>query len=185
MKFSATNIPGCKRIDLERHDDSRGFFARAWCAEEFVEEGLPGKIVQCSLSYNRTAGTLRGMHFQLPPSTEGKVVRCVRGELFEAVVDLRSNLPSYLETVTVRLNDSDRAALFIPPGCAHGFQTLEDDTELLYMMTDSYQAELGRGYRWNDPVFDIDWPIASPIIHERDATYADFDDSVARSVDWS
>lgn len=177
MNFSATAIHGCQIVEMQQFRDERGFFARTWCSEEFSEAGLPGNIVQCSTSYNRRAGTLRGMHFQLPPSKEGKLVRCVRGAMFDAVVDLRSNVESHMETVTVRLDDKQRTALYVPPGCAHGFQTLEDDTEVLYMMTDVYQPELGRGFRWNDPAFGIDWPIDEPILHKRDAEYSDFDKS--------
>lgn len=184
MNFSATAIRGCQKIELQKYEDSRGYFARAWCADEFQKAGLPGHIVQSSLSYNREAGTLRGMHFQLPPSNEGKIVRCVRGAILDAVVDLRSYEDSHLASVTVRLDDSQGTALYIPPGCAHGFQTLEDDTEVLYMMTDVYQPELGRGFRWNDPSFNIDWPISNPIIHQRDAEYADFDEFAASSMDW-
>jgi dTDP-4-dehydrorhamnose 3,5-epimerase len=184
MKFSATCIQGCNRVQLERHEDSRGFFARTWCSDEFRRAGLPGTIVQCSTSYNRKAGTLRGMHFQLPPSQEGKLVRCIRGEIFDAVVDLRSDRESYLNKVTILLNDTERAALYIPPGCAHGFQALVDDTEVLYMMTDDYEPALSRGFRWDDPVFDIDWPISNPIINERDASYADFDESAVSAWQW-
>ena len=185
MKFLATEIHGCKRIELQKYEDSRGFFARAWCAEEFEKAGLPSNIVQSSLSYNHKAGTLRGMHFQIPPSKEGKLVRCVRGAIFDVVVDLRSDLESYLKKVTVQLDESRGTALFIPPGCAHGFQTLEANTEVFYMMTDVYEPALGRGFRWNDPAFDIDWPISGPTIHERDAEYPDFDASLAKSIDWS
>lgn len=184
MKFSATCIQGCKRVQLDRQNDSRGFFARTWCADEFRRAGLPEKIVQCSTSYNQMAGTLRGMHFQLPPSQEGKLVRCVKGEIFDAVVDLRFNSTSYLKKVTISLNDAEREALYIPPGCAHGFQTLVDDTEVYYMMTDSYEPALGRGFRWDDPTFEIEWPIACPIINERDRQYADFDESVVSAWEW-
>ena len=184
MIFSSTAIDGCKKIELERFEDARGFFARAWCSEEFQSAGLPGEVVQSSLSFNRKAGTLRGMHFQLPPSKEGKIVRCVRGAIFDAVVDLRSDADSYLKCVTIRLDDSNRTALFVPPGCAHGFQTLDDATEVLYMMTDVYRPELSAGFRWNDPVFGIDWPIPDPIIIERDAEYEDFDNSAVRQWEW-
>lgn len=184
MLFSATAIHGCKKIDLQRHEDSRGYFARAWCSDELKQAGLPGRIVQCSLSYNHKSGTLRGMHFQLPPSEEGKIVRCVRGAIFDAVVDLRGYEDSHLAIVTIRLDAQQGTALYIPPGCAHGFQSLEDDTEVLYMMTDVYQPELGRGFRWDDPVFNIDWPNPHPIIHERDAEYADFGDFATVSLDW-
>lgn len=182
MKLSSTNIAGCKKIELERHEDSRGFFARVWCAEEFANAGLPNSVVQCSISYNRQAGTLRGMHFQLPPSSEGKYVRCIRGSIFDAIVDLRATTGTYLETVTVNLDDNERAAIYVPPGCAHGFQTLEDDTEVLYMMSDVYVPELSRGFRWNDPAFDIHWPDPDPILHERDASYPDFENALVENV---
>ena len=176
MKFTSTAIYGCKIIDLERIEDERGFFARAWCADEFRQAGLSDHMVQSSLSFNRNAGTLRGMHLQVPPSREGKLVRCIRGAIFDVVVDLRSVSESYLEKVTIRLDDEIRTALYVPPGCAHGFQTLEDDSEVLYMMTDVYQPELSQGFRWDDPAFDIDWPIENPTIHIRDAEYPDFDE---------
>ena len=185
MIFSASAIRDCKKVEMEKIEDSRGFFARTWCGEEFEKAGLPCNVVQSSLSYNRKAGTLRGMHLQMPPSKEGKLVRCVRGAVFDAVVDLRSNVASYLKTVTIRLDDVKRTAIYVPPGCAHGFQTLEDETEVLYMMTDVYRPDLSAGFRWNDPVFNIDWPIPDPIIHQRDADYADFDSSFVRRLEWS
>lgn len=184
MIFVKTAISGCKKVELEKHEDPRGFFARAWCAEDFEQAGLPATIVQSSLSFNRKAGTLRGMHLQLPPSKEGKYVRCIRGAIFDVVVDLRSQSESHLQSVTARLDDRQRDALFIPPGCAHGFQSLEDDSEVLYMMTDVYQPELSCGFRWNDPKFGIEWPIPNPIMHERDAGYADYDSSFVDSLRW-
>lgn len=185
MIFESTAIRGCKSVELKQIEDPRGFFARTWCGREFAGAGLPDRMVQSSLSYNRKAGTLRGMHFQLPPSNEGKLVRCIRGAVFDAVVDLRAGSGTYLEKVAVRLDDKRRNALYVPPGCAHGFQTLEDDSEVLYMMTDVYQPDLGAGFRWNDPAFDIAWPIADPILHKRDAEYADFDEAVVRSWSWN
>ena len=137
MNFQATAINDCKIVNLEKHEDTRGFFARAWCAKEFEDAGLPGNIVQCSLSQNRKAGTLRGMHYQLPPSNEGKLVRCIRGAIVDVIVDLRSKRDSFLSQVSIRLDQQNGSALYIPPGCAHGVQTLEDDPEVLYMMTDA------------------------------------------------
>lgn len=177
MDLAETDIDGCVIVKPQRHQDERGFFARVWCSNEFKEAGLPEQIVQSSLSFNRKAGTLRGMHLQIPPSKEGKLVRCVRGAIIDAIVDLRGSLVSDLRTVTIRLDDRNRLAIYVPPGCAHGFQTLEDDTDVLYMMTDFYQPHLSRGFRWNDPAFNINWPIDNPIIHERDAGYPDFDKS--------
>ena len=177
MDFSETDIDGCVIVSPQKHEDERGFFARMWCAHEFKEASLPEQMVQSSLSFNRRAGTLRGMHLQIPPSREGKLVRCVRGAIVDVIVDLRSCLDPDLKTVSIRLDDRNQMAIYVPPGCAHGFQTLEDDTTVLYMMTDIYQPELERGFRWNDPAFSIDWPMDNPIIHEKDAGYPDFDRS--------
>jgi len=177
MDFCATDINGCMIVSPQRLEDERGFFTRVWCSQEFREAGLPEQMVQSSLSFNRKAGTLRGMHLQIPPSEEGKLVRCIRGAIVDVVIDLRAPLDSVTKTISVRLDDDNRTAIYVPPGCAHGFQTLVDNTEVLYMMTDSYQPDLSRGFRWNDPAFNINWPIDNPIIHARDAGYPDFDGS--------
>jgi dTDP-4-dehydrorhamnose 3,5-epimerase len=175
MLFESLDIPGVALIRIDRKSDPRGFFARTFCAEEFREHGLPAAFVQCSISYNERRGTLRGMHFQWPPSREGKLVRCVRGRLFDVLIDLRPDSPAYLQHRSVVLDEEERNAVFIPPGIAHGFQTLADRTEALYQMTDFFAPDLNAGVRWNDPAFAIAWPLAGPTLSERDAAAPDFD----------
>ena len=176
MQFEALPLDQAFLVRVERHMDSRGFFARAFCAHEFTDAGLPAALVQASISFNARRGTVRGMHFQWPPSREAKLVRCVRGALFDVLLDLRPSSPSYLRHVAVELSEETRDAVFIPHGVAHGFQTLVDATEVLYQMTDFYAPALAAGVRWNDSSFGIAWPMTSGIvISERDASYADFD----------
>ena len=176
MQFASTAVAGTFIIDLEPLTDERGLFARTWCVREFAAHGIRAMPVQANLSFSRQRGTLRGLHFQLPPSREGKLVRCVRGALLDAVVDLRCDSPTYQAVVTVELTAGNRRALFVPPGVAHGFQTLMDDTEVHYQMSDEYRPELSSGVRWDDPAFGISWPIVPPIVmSERDRQFPDFD----------
>jgi dTDP-4-dehydrorhamnose 3,5-epimerase len=184
MRFVPTDIPGCAIVEIEPHEDERGFFARTWCRDEFDGAGLPSRLVQCSVSRNRKRGTLRGMHFQLPPSFEGKLVRCTRGAIVDVVVDIRSMSPRYLDHVSVELSADNGRAIFIPPGCAHGFQTLEDGTDVFYQMTDVFTADLSAGLRWNDPALAIDWPIDSPTINDRDRNYPDLDRGWIGGLSW-
>jgi dTDP-4-dehydrorhamnose 3,5-epimerase len=184
MRFVRTKIPGCTIVEVEPHEDERGSFARTWCRDEFEHAGLPSRLVQCSMSRNRKRGTIRGMHLQLPPSREGKLVRCTRGAIFDVVVDVRSTSPRYLGNVSVELTADNGRAIFIPPGCAHGFQTLEEDTDVFYQMTDVYAPDLGAGLRWDDPALAIDWPIDTPIINDRDRTYPDLDRSWLGGLSW-
>lgn len=178
MRIIDTELPGSVIVELERLADERGFFARTWCAREFAALGIDRPMVQSSLSFNVHAGTTRGLHFQTPPSREGKLVRCLRGEMFDVVVDLRCDSETYLRHLGVNLSGDNYRALYVPPGFAHGFQTLQDDTEVLYMMNDYYDPEASAGVRWNDPAFAVDWPIAEPAaISERDRTYPDFSPS--------
>jgi dTDP-4-dehydrorhamnose 3,5-epimerase len=175
MRFEALDVSGAALIKLERHTDQRGFFARSACAREFRARGLPGAFVQSSISWNRRRGTVRGMHFQWPPSREAKLVRCVRGAIYDVMLDLRPSAPTYLRHRGVRLDQDNRDAVFIPAGVAHGFQTLTDDCDVLYQMTEAYAPELASGVRWNDPAFGISWPITGAIIiADRDAAYPDF-----------
>jgi len=174
MRFKSLKIDGAKLIQIDARPDSRGFFARTFCAEEFAAQGLPPAVAQSSISYNAKAGTVRGMHFQWPPSREGKLVRCLRGGLFDVLVDLRPQSPTYLQHEAVTLDQDNRDAVFIPHGIAHGFQTLADDTEVLYQMTDFFAAELQTGFRWNDAAFGVSWPLAVTVISDRDAACADF-----------
>lgn len=174
MRFETLDIPGAALVEIERKADARGFFARSFCAEEFRLQGLPEHFVQCSISYNERRGTLRGMHFQWPPSREGKLVRCVRGRLFDVLIDLRPGSPAYLQHRAVVLDADERNAVFIPHGIAHGFQTLVDQTEVFYQMTDFFAPDLNAGLRWNDPTFGIAWPLPAPTLSERDAACPDF-----------
>lgn len=175
MHFQPLQIPGVVQVDVEAAVDSRGSFARLHCEREFEAHGLSSRMVQSSVSYSRQRGTLRGMHFQWPPSREGKLVRCISGAIHDVVIDLRPDSATFTQHVALDLTAAGRRAVFIPPGLAHGFQTLEDDVEVLYQMTDFYDPALSTGVRWNDPAFGIAWPLTVTAIHERDAGYVDFD----------
>jgi dTDP-4-dehydrorhamnose 3,5-epimerase len=174
MKFIETQVAGAWVVEPERLEDARGFFARTFCRREFLERGLEPTLVQCSVSFNRRRGTLRGMHYQAPPHEEGKLVRCTAGAVWDVVLDLRPDSPSYLEHAALRLDADNRLSIYIPPGVAHGFLTLADSTELSYQMSVEYHGEAARGVRWNDPAFGIDWPAEPTAISERDAGYPDF-----------
>ena len=158
MRFEALGIHQAFLVRIERHADMRGFFARTFCVHEFADAGLPTAAVQASTSFNTARGTVRGMHFQWPPSREGKLVRCLRGSVFDVLLDLRPDSPSYLRHISVSLDEENRDAVFIPHGIAHGFQTLTDNTELFYQMSALYRADAARGIRWDDPVLAIAWP---------------------------
>jgi dTDP-4-dehydrorhamnose 3,5-epimerase len=176
MRFGPLPIDGAMLVRIEPQRDPRGFFARTFCAAEFAEHKLPTAALQASVSYNERAGTVRGMHFQWPPSREAKLVRCLRGRLCDVLLDLRPQSGSYLRHVAVDLDEDNRDAVFIPHGVAHGFQTLSARTEVLYQMTDVYAPQLAAGLRWNDPAFAIQWPMTEDIvISERDVAYPDFD----------
>ena len=166
--FTPTTLTGLWLIDLERRPDPRGYFARSFCTKEFADHGIVAPFVQCNLSYNTNRGTLRGMHWQAEPYPEGKLVRCTRGAIFDVAVDIRDDSPTRHQWVGVELSAENGRALYIPGGFAHGFQTLSDDTEVFYQMTESYHGDLARGARWDDPAFGIDWPVASPILSDRD-----------------
>jgi dTDP-4-dehydrorhamnose 3,5-epimerase len=174
MLFQPLDIAGATLVKLDRKPDDRGFFARSFCTEEFAANGLPTAAVQASISYNIRRGTVRGMHFQWPPSQEGKLVRCVRGQIWDVLLDIRPGSLTYLQHQAVTLDEDNRDAVFIPPGIAHGFQTLADNTEVLYQMTDYFDPPLQSGFRWNDPSFAIPWPLAVSSISQRDATTSDF-----------
>ena len=175
MIFREAAIPGVFVIEPERREDNRGFFARTWCQREFAEHGLNPHLVQCSISLNRRRGTLRGIHYQEPPHAEAKLIRCTRGAIWDVALDLRLGLPTFGQHVGVELSADNRAALYIPEGVAHGFQTLVDDTEVLYQMSEFYAPEAGRGVRFDDPAFAIRWPVPDPILLERDRAYPDFE----------
>lgn len=179
MIFRETGIPGAVTIDLEPKSDERGFFARTWCRQEFEQQGLNPNLAQCSISFNPRKHTLRGMHFQTEPHAETKLVRCTRGAIYDVVLDLRPDSPSFRRWSGVTLTDENRQALYVPAGCAHGLLTLEDNTEVLYQISEFYYPELSRGVRWDDPAFAIEWPAAPQHISERDQAYPDFAGSFA------
>jgi dTDP-4-dehydrorhamnose 3,5-epimerase len=175
MLLHDLQIAGSALVRIDRKADPRGFFARTFCVNEFAAAGLPTTAVQASISYNERRGTVRGMHFQWPPSLEAKLVRCIRGSVFDVLLDLRPRSPTYLKHVAVILDEDNRDAVFIPHGIAHGFQTLTDRTEVQYQMTDFFAPDLGAGIRWDDAAFGIDWPLSDIVIGDRDASYPDFD----------
>jgi dTDP-4-dehydrorhamnose 3,5-epimerase len=167
MKFTPLSLPGVVRIEIEPAADERGLFARLFCAQEFAAQGLPTDFVQHSLSYNRRAGTLRGLHYQRAPQ-EAKLVRCLSGAAYDVVVDLRPSSPAYGQWCALELTARRRNAVLVPKGCAHGFQTLMDETELLYLIDTPYDPAAAAGIRWDDPALAIPWPVADPILSERD-----------------
>ena len=174
MRFTPTSLPGSYLVDLERAEDQRGFFARTWCEHEALQHGLQPHMVQTSVSFNHKQGTLRGMHYQLPPSKETKLVRCTAGAIYDVILDLRPASKTFLQYFGTTLSADNHQALYIPSGFAHGFQTLVEATEVLYLMSDFYAPHLARGVRWNDPALGINWPDGTRLVHERDATYPDF-----------
>lgn len=177
MIFVETPISGLCLIEPERIADERGYFARTYCAQELAQRGLDPTVAQCSTSFNRRAGTLRGMHYQEAPHAEAKLVRCTRGAVHDIALDLRRDSPSYLRSHGVELSADNGCALFIPKGFAHGFQTLEDETEVLYQISAPYDPGSARGVRWDDPAFAIDWPeppVGGRTISSRDASYQDY-----------
>ncbi len=174
MFFQKTKLGGVIEVCLDRKIDERGFFARSWCREEFEEAGLDSRLVQCSISYNERKGTLRGMHYQAAPFAEIKLVRCTRGEICDVILDLRADSPTFKQWVAVTLSSENRNMVYIPDGCAHGFLTLADDSEVFYQMSEYYHPEVARGVRWDDPAFGIEWPEKVAVISERDRTLPDF-----------
>jgi dTDP-4-dehydrorhamnose 3,5-epimerase len=174
VRFTKAALPGAWLIDIDPIADDRGHFARLFCHDEFAAHGIPAEFVQSSLSFNHRRGTLRGLHFQVAPAAEGKLVRCTRGAVFDVMLDLRADSPTYLQWQGFDLTALHAAAVFIPPGLAHGFQTLADDTEIFYQMTTRHSPDHATGVRWNDAAFGITWPIADPILSPRDANYPDY-----------
>ena len=174
MKFFETKIPGVFEIRPELIKDNRGFFARCWCQEEFASHGLDSRLAQCNISGSLRKGTLRGMHYQTAPFAETKLVRCTRGAIFDVALDLRPDSPSYKRWTAAILTAENHHMFYIPEGCAHGFLTVEDDSEVFYQMSQFYHPEAARGVRWDDPAFGIDWPEKVEVISTRDASYPDF-----------
>jgi len=176
--FIETKLKGAFVIEPESIEDERGLFARMFCRREFEAHGLNPNIVQCNTSLNQEKGTLRGMHYQAEPHQEAKLVRCTRGALYDVIIDVRSSSPTFKQWAAAELNAENRKLLYIPEGFAHGFQTLEDDTEVFYQMSEFYAPEFARGFRWDDPSFDIEWPEATPrLISSEDKAYPDFENS--------
>ncbi len=172
MIFRPTKLPGVYVIEPERREDERGFFARVWCRDELAAHGLNPDLSQCSISFNRRRGTLRGMHWQAAPHAEAKLVRCTQGAIYDVALDLRPDSPTYRQWVGAELSAANRHALYIPEGCAHGFQTLTDDSEVLYLISTPYHADAARGARWDDPAFGIEWPAAAErVIAPRDRSW--------------
>lgn len=174
MIFTETKLKGAFLIDIERLEDDRGFFARSWCRREFEEHGLNPGIAQCNVSFNARKGTLRGMHYQIEPGQEAKLVRCTRGSICDVIVDVRPHAPTFKHHVSIVLTAENRRMLFVPEGFAHGFLTLEDATEVHYQMSEFHAPDRARGFRWNDPAFRISWPAEVKVMSERDRTYPDF-----------
>jgi dTDP-4-dehydrorhamnose 3,5-epimerase len=178
MLFTETILKGAYLIEPEKLEDERGFFARSFCVGEFEKHGLNPRSVQCNISYNIKKGTLRGMHYQKAPYAEAKLVRCTRGAIYDVIVDLRPASPCFKMNVGIRLDESNRKMLYIPEGFAHGFITLEDDSEVFYQMSEFYSPQHAAGFRWNDPFFGIQWPLEAAVISERDKTYPDFESAL-------
>jgi dTDP-4-dehydrorhamnose 3,5-epimerase len=178
MRFTPTPLGGAYVIDLDLRGDARGFFARAFCEREFAEVGLETRFVQMNNSLSAQRGTLRGMHYQLAPAAEVKLVRCIKGALWDAIIDLRPGSASFGRWFGAELSADNRRMLYAPRGFAHGFVTLADDTEAFYLVSDFYAPERERGVRWNDPRFAIDWPLAPSVISDKDRDRPDFDPAI-------
>jgi len=180
MKFTETAVQGGYLIEVEPRGDARGFFARGFCRREFEAHGLNPNVAQANLSFNREKATLRGMHFQAPPHAENKLVRCTRGSIFDVALDLRHDSPTALRWAGVTLSAENHSMLYIPEGCAHGYLTLEDDTEVFYLVSEFYAPDCEGGVLWNDPAFGIEWPIPPVVISERDRKHPLFEVSTLR-----
>ena len=174
MKFEESKISGAFEIAPESIPDERGFFARTWCQNEFALHGLTSRLVQCNISFNTRAGTLRGMHYQAAPHAESKLVRCTQGAIYDVVVDMRAESSTFKKWFGAELTAENHRMIYIPEGCAHGFITLQDNTEVFYQMSEFYKPESARGVRWDDPAFKINWPAKVQVISERDRNYPDF-----------
>jgi dTDP-4-dehydrorhamnose 3,5-epimerase len=175
MTFHKTKLPDVFEIHVEAKLDERGFFARSWCEQEFKQHGLNPRLLQCSISFSTRKGTLRGLHYQTAPYPEAKLVRCTRGAIYDVVVDLRPESPTYKDWIGVVLTATGRNMAYVPERCGHGFLTMEDETEVFYQISESYYPELARGVRWDDPAFQIVWPSEVEVISERDRTYPNFE----------
>ncbi len=179
MHFVALEIPGAWRIEPERLADARGFFARTFCARQFAARGLETALVQCSISYNHRKGTLRGMHYQAAPHAEAKLVRCTRGAVYDVIVDIRPESPTFRRWVGIELSADNRHMVYVPEGCAHGFLTLTDQAEVFYQMSAYYEPGAARGFRWDDPAIGIVWPGPVAVMSARDQALPEFGASVS------
>jgi len=168
MTFTETRLPGAYIIGMEKQEDERGYFARSWCRREFNDHGLDSSLVQCSTSFNRQKGTLRGMHYQSPPFAESKLVRCTRGAIIDVIVDLRFSSPQFGKWISAELTPDNGKMIFVPQGFAHGFQTLTDNTEVYYQMSEFHAPGSQRGFRWNDPEAAIEWPLPVSMMSDHD-----------------
>lgn len=173
MLFQPTSLPGAYVIDVQKVEDERGFFARSWCVQEFADHGLDTRLVQCNISFNKQRGTVRGMHYQAQPFAETKVVRCSRGAIYDVIIDLRPESSTFLQWLGVTLSAENRTMLYVPQGFAHGFQTLADNTEVCYQMSEFYAPEYARGLRWDDPKVQVQWPLAISVMSMKDQCYPD------------
>jgi len=169
MIFTETKLKGAFIIDIEPREDERGFFARSWCEDEFKSHGLNPHLAQCNISFNKKRGTLRGMHYQVAPFAEAKLVRCTMGAVYDVIIDMQPDSPTFKQWISVELTAENRRALYVPENFAHGFQTLRDNTEVFYQMSEFYHPECARGVRWNDVAFEIVWPILDVVISENDS----------------
>jgi dTDP-4-dehydrorhamnose 3,5-epimerase len=172
--FHETELKGAYVIEIEKLKDHRGFFARSWCQNEFEAHNLVSRVKQSNVSYNKTKGTLRGMHYQISPYEETKLVRCTRGAIYDVIIDLRPASPTYSQWIGVELTAENYKMLYVPENFGHGFQTLEDDTEVTYQVTQFYTPGSERGIRWNDPAFSINWPIEVQVISDKDKSWPDY-----------
>ena len=171
MIFTETVLKGAFIVDILSLEDERGFFGRSWCMDEFKEHGLNNQLTQCNISFNKKRGTLRGFHFQVAPYEEAKLVRCTMGEIYDVIIDLRPASPTFTNWIAMELTAENRRALYIPEGFAHGFQTLTDNAEVFYQMSEKHHPNAARGLRWNDPAFNVSWPINTMVISEKDNNY--------------
>lgn len=176
MIFNATAIPDAYTIDLEKRADDRGFFARGWCWYEFGDRGLPNSLVQMNISFNRHKHTLRGFHYQVTPHQEDKLLRCVRGAVYDVMLDLRAQSPTFMRHIAVELSATNYRMLLVPKGCANAFLTLTDDTEVTYLVSEFYTPAAERGVRWNDPAIAVTWPAHPAVISDKDRHWPDFAD---------
>ena len=177
MRFTETSLPGALLIELEPHTDTRGFFARSFCRNEMTSHGLSGVVAQCNTAFTHRAGTVRGLHYQIAPAAEAKLVRCIRGAIYDVIADLRPESPTYLEHLGVELTAENRRQLFVPEGFAHGYQTLTDNVEVIYLVSELHAPDCEAGLRHDDPVLQLRWPLPVTLISAKDCNWPLLDSS--------